>query len=734
MDITGIINLILKKWWLVLGVPALAAGLTFAVVRSQPKTYKSTAQLSTGFTMENTLALKDEKMDLRGIGIKFDNLIQTMKSERVISMVSYNLELNDLESTYPFRPDPEGEYLEEEIMLKVLDEHISAMEMLDPTDPEENLIFERIKAKNYHPWMLIGNLSVRRVKNTDFISVQYSSENPDLSAFVVNQVCEQIIKYVELFNQDRSSESLSFFYDLIQEKKKNLDEKIAQLNTFKSTNSVVDYEIQSESIVSQISGYEINRQEELKNIQRLTLSINKLNSDILELRQESTSNPNNAKIVELRKKINDLNQLYIEGGSTDTQLYQTIQNLRERLRIEMTSLASQSPVRSSVNISDLQYQKEQQELELSIAESNLSSLNRSINNLKANLSAFSNKESLIAALEEEVENAKKEHLQALSKYNEKKSESLASGAGIKQILEGVPASTPESSKTFLLVILAGVASMGLTCFAIVLLEFTDLRIKNIKQFEKYTKLRPLGSVNAIKMANVDLKRIFTSDNQDEELLVFKQSLRKIRFEVEQSPNTKTVLVTSTKQGEGKSFLILCLAYSLSLIKKRILIIDTNFKNNSLTELLLAPASMDKLLEANNGMSARLLPAGDAGMGSDDDFVKNIISRTGHENIDVIGSSVGTSSPSEIFSGRDFRNMLDIVSMNYDYVFMEGPSLNKYPDTKELLAYVDKVIPVFSADSVIKQVDSESIDFLKTLNGKFLGAILNNVETKLMVTK
>ncbi|MCG8384273.1 MAG: AAA family ATPase, partial [Cytophagales bacterium] len=192
--------------------------------------------------------------------------------------------------------------------------------------------------------------------------------------------------------------------------------------------------------------------------------------------------------------------------------------------------------------------------------------------------------------------------------------------------------------------------------------------------------------------------------------------------------------TSTKQGEGKSFLILCLAYSLSLIKKRILIIDTNFKNNSLTELLLAPASMDKLLEANNTMSARLLPAGDAGMAPDDDFVKNIINRTGHENIDVIGSSVGTSSPSEIFSGRDFRNMLDIVSMNYDYVFMEGPSLNKYPDTKELLAYVDKVIPVFSADSVIKQVDSESIEFLKTLNGQFLGAILNNVETKLMVTK
>lgn len=55
-------------------------------------------------------------------------------------------------------------------------------------------------------------------------------------------------------------------------------------------------------------------------------------------------------------------------------------------------------------------------------------------------------------------------------------------------------------------------------------------------------------------------------------------------------------------------------------------------------------------------------------------------------------------------------------------------MNEYSDTRELMNYADKVITVFSAESSIDQMDRETINLLKKLDGKLIGAILNKVES------
>jgi succinoglycan biosynthesis transport protein ExoP len=61
--------------------------------------------------------------------------------------------------------------------------------------------------------------------------------------------------------------------------------------------------------------------------------------------------------------------------------------------------------------------------------------------------------------------------------------------------------------------------------------------------------------------------------------------------------------------------------------------------------------------------------------------------------------------------------------------MEGAAMNEYSDTKELVRYADKVISVFSAESTIKNLDRESIQYFKSLGKKFGGAVLNRVNSK-----
>jgi predicted GTPase len=73
--------------------------------------------------------------------------------------------------------------------------------------------------------------------------------------------------------------------------------------------------------------------------------------------------------------------------------------------------------------------------------------------------------------------------------------------------------------------------------------------------------------------------------------------------------------------------------------------------------------------------------------------------------------------------------LENLGLQYDYIIMEGPSLNDYSDTKELVEYADRILTVFDAKTVLNNLDRDSIKYLKTLKPKLIGSLLNKVDLK-----
>jgi len=198
--------------------------------------------------------------------------------------------------------------------------------------------------------------------------------------------------------------------------------------------------------------------------------------------------------------------------------------------------------------------------------------------------------------------------------------------------------------------------------------------------------------------------------------VFRESIRKLRYEIESS-GKKIFLFTSTKKGQGKTTLIQALSYSMSLSKKKILIIDTNFCNNDLTVQLNADPVLEKFVPFTSDKAALIKQ------------IKNASKDIGVGTVYVMGSEGGDYTPSEILPRENILHHLHELTSEFDYIFLEGPPLNDFSDSKELAQYVDGVIAVFSATYIIKQIDKESISFFKELNGKFSGSILNMVDLK-----
>ena len=93
----------------------------------------------------------------------------------------------------------------------------------------------------------------------------------------------------------------------------------------------------------------------------------------------------------------------------------------------------------------------------------------------------------------------------------------------------------------------------------------------------------------------------------------------------------------------------------------------------------------------------------------------------------MGCTEGNYTPAEVLPRHNLLENLPRIADKYDFIFVEGASLNVHADSKELSKYVDGIIVVFSARSVMKQVDKEAVYYLKGTHEKFMGAVLNYVE-------
>jgi len=381
-----------------------------------------------------------------------------------------------------------------------------------------------------------------------------------------------------------------------------------------------------------------------------------------------------------------------------------------------------TPDRPVENKAQLLDKKADLEFAIRSSNDNISSYVGQINMLEGRAQSTQSTVVTVETLKKDRDQANNDYLEAKRKYSEAMDVSGSSINNFRQIVLGQPAFEPEPSKRMLLVGMAGAAAF-ITCILIIIfLTYLDSSIKTPVVFSKTVNLKLISLVNFMDLKNKKLEDIVANRHKTETVLdrnkfnAFRESIRKLRFEIE-STGKKVFLFTSTKKGMGKTTLIQALSYSMSLSKKKILIIDTNFCNPDLTVQLNADPVLEKIIPLKaNGVSLV-------------DQVKKFSKDIGVGTVYAIGSEGGDYTPSEILPRENILHHLQSLTAEFDYIFLEGPPLNDFSDSKELAQYVDGVIAVFSANHIIKQIDKQSIAFFKELNGKFCGSILNMVDLK-----
>ena len=724
MDFSYLFRILMKRKWIILSATLVAVACAYLLTLNQPNKFRSTAQVATGYTTYDPVRL-NENADNSQQETKFNNVIVTFTSPAVINLLSYTLILHDLRQT-PFTVlnEKDGQQafqsISKEAAIRAFQNKLDSMQMLSPSSDEDKKLLNLLALYGYDYGTITKNLSLGRYQRSDYLNISYVSENPSLSAFIVNNAYDQFIRYYGTNRDKTFSQSADTLKKIMEKKKQVLDEK----NRILQQAGIGSSDARSSSDINIISNLESQLSSERAKLASLQSDLRKVNQRLYNLDNKPADNNStvNDEIIQLRKARDAAYNDYLRtNDQADYRKYQTLYDTYQQkvLSLRSTSSSTKDPIADKV---ELQASKSDIEIDIQSTSSFISSLEGKVSSLKSNISSSGSNNAAIESLRQDADMASKEYLEAQYKYNTASDLGGLSIVNFRLAIPGQPALAPEPSKRMLIIALAAFAALFTTIAIIILLTYLDSSVRTPLIFSKNVNLRLISLVNFMNLRNRTIKDViantYTSTDSEETNRnnTFRESLRKLRYEIETS-GKKIFLFTSTKKAQGKTTIIQALAYSMSLSKKRVLIIDTNFCNPDLTVQLDAEPILEKIIPQNfddrNLVEEIKKHSKDLGIGS----------------IYAIGSAGGDYTPSEILPRENLLHHLRTLTTYFDYILLEGPPLNDFSDSKELVQYVEGVIAVFSAQDVIKQIDRQSISFFKELNGKFSGSILNMVDMK-----
>jgi succinoglycan biosynthesis transport protein ExoP len=430
----------------------------------------------------------------------------------------------------------------------------------------------------------------------------------------------------------------------------------------------------------QLAGFyaDIGNRDNIRNAAQEALGLNALppytvrtlpNSQMLEIDVTDT-NPKRAMAVanEIANQLINLTPTNQSGGQQtrqefiDQQLSQLEDGIKETNN-EIAKLQAELPnLNSASQIANLQQQ--------------IAALNTKLSNLQTNYATL-------------INNSQQGAINTLS---------LIESASLPQ--------APIGPNKPMIVLLSAAIAMAIAAGAAYLLEFLDNTIQSPEEIARLTGSETIGFLYDI--GKEDFKGIYVAKNPRSALAEAYRSLRTNLDFLGINKPLKTLLVTSSGIGEGKTTVSANLATVLAQGGKKVAIIDTDMRRPRLHKLF--------DFENTRGLSDIFLGKAD---------IQDAITVCGDEKIMVISAGSTPPNPTDLISSGRMDTILDILKESVDIVVVDGPPF-LVADAALLASKVDGVLLIVRYGHSLKAAVRDVVDQLKFLEVRVLGVVINSL--------
>ena len=725
-----------KRLWLVLGIVALVTMLSVVYVARKPDEYEAQARVQVD--LEETGNLVSNQRPLYGPAddpIYFNTQLQILVSPGLMRRVVRTL---DLEHNPDFFKGDPGQ---RPSTWQTLRRMVGLGKAPDPTakPPDQLPLTTTVaqataredlnEAKRLAPYVnnILSGLKVDPVKEargyykeTRLIDIKFSHPVPDVTSKVVNAIAETYV----FSNLEKRTEANSTTGDFLQKRIAELQQQIRtseeRLVNYAKNNQIISLDPNQNTVVERLAG---------------------LNQQLLQAendRKTAEAAYNAAKVPDAA------NALAEDGGKSTNDLESKLNELRQKRALLMVDATEEAPEVKEVDQQINELDRQLKDMRSRRSATLLTNLNTRYKQ------ALEREQSLRKAFEQQRAQTLSQNEAAINyriiQQEIETNKSLLNGLlqGAKEndvVMAGKPNNisivdyaltpdTPVGPNRARTVIAAFFLSIGLGIGLALFFEYLDDTVHSTEEVERMLHLPALavipsvgsGARRRVLPGSSALQKQNGNGNGHSELLMnvdsrspLAEAYRHLRTSVLLSTAgraPKSLLVTSSLPGEGKTTTAVNTAMSLAQTGASVVIIDADMRRPRLQSIF--------DMHGQQGLSSILSSETNEG-----DMLAMV--RTDEESgLNILTSGPIPPNPAELLGSDQMRRLLAVLQARYTHVVVDSPPVSSFTDGVLISTMVDGVLLVVHGGKSSRHIVRRSKQLLNDVGAKIFGVVLNNI--------
>lgn len=561
-----------------------------------------------------------------------------------------------------------------------------------------------------HPSSILGTITVSPVARSFMIVVSAAHRDPEAAALVANRVVDQFMQHL-LDNVGGKNEfAVDYLRSRGEQLRKEAEAADQKLQSYMKEHHLVSLDSSVNIVADRLKSVNtalVNCRQERYKIEEVAKQVDtyKANSqNLLELSFISTHGSIPAlrtQLAELSRQQSVLGERYLERHPKMIDIANSIAASREQMN-RAIDLAI-ADLRASLE----KIRADEKNLETEFAANEQEQMH--LRDLSVDFKSLENQAAV----------AKNNYAQILDRLSQANTSRGVEKIPVHVLDRATPDSTPFTPKIG--DIIRTCLGLGFVVFFGVAfgLSFIDDRIKSSWDVEHFIGVPLLGIVPDLRHLKDEEKYSLVLKNNEapgvEAFLSIYSSVKihsKLDF-------PKSILITSTIPGEGKSLVSCNVAAGFARHGRKTLLVDCDLRRPMLHRHYNQPNA--------NGIMAWY----DKGSSLDGDVLKNSnlgISKIG-DNLFLLCSGGRSKSPTQLLESPSFGRLLDYLKKNFDLVVIDSPPMGAVTDSQLIAERADEVIYVCRFGKALRKHIKLYIRSLQTGKNEILGIVLNGLSTR-----
>ena len=556
----------------------------------------------------------------------------------------------------------------------------------------------------------MGSMQPSAIRNSFLISIDVSHEDPDAAALIANRYIDQFMQQILDSTMGKNEYAIDFLRTRGDDLRRESEAAATRVQRFMQEHKLVSLDESSNLVNARLQAVstELTRTRlarlELESQTKQIESYQKENRNLFEISSIATYDQIPAlktQIAELSRNQAVLAERYLERHPLMIETANKLRVAQEQLNQQVTLAIADLQSRLAKTIdSEKTYEKEKQAQE-------------------AEFFKLRDMRGEYDSLKDQAEVAKKNYVDILDRLNQTTTTKNLEKLPLQPLDRAMPAGGPYTPNISRIVKTS--IGLGLLVFFGVAfgLSFIDDRIKSTWDVEHFIGTNLLGIVPDLSHMPDEGKYRIVLDNQQSpgvEAFLSIYSSVKIQSKVD---FPKSILVTSTIPGEGKTLVSANLAASFARHGRRTLLVDCDlrrpmmhkhFQQSNQTGIITwveAGALLEIAPEVNPALG--IVPLGD--------------------NFSLLCSGGRSKTPSALLETPAFGQLLERLKKSFDLVIIDSPPLGAVTDSLLIAERTDEVLYVCRFNKAYRKHIRLYTKLLRNGHNELLGIVLNGLTSR-----